>query len=188
MSSHELYPYSEIKEEYSFPGEMPVPEPVGFGDPGISSLKANADHSHAPDTSTGTVVQERLVRFTGNWIGPSTIALGTWYLLGNIPLMTFAKKFGGTNLRFIYGFSMFNTVGSTVGYIGASPTNSPGDIVVVGVFGLSITNNHAGFTGAVEIPNRGAADYNITWWVQAGGNVTSDAWDMFWGRVAEVWP
>ena len=30
-----------------FLGEMPVPEPIGDSDPGISALKANADHTHA---------------------------------------------------------------------------------------------------------------------------------------------
>jgi hypothetical protein len=30
----------------TFQGEMPLPEPVGSSDPGISNLKANADHVH----------------------------------------------------------------------------------------------------------------------------------------------
>jgi hypothetical protein len=30
-----------------FLGEMPIPEPIGDSDPGISALKANADHTHA---------------------------------------------------------------------------------------------------------------------------------------------
>ena len=38
--------YFTQPEDPTFPGEMPLPEPVGFSDPGMSAQKANADHAH----------------------------------------------------------------------------------------------------------------------------------------------
>jgi hypothetical protein len=40
------YTYFEPGKEPEFPGEMPIPDPVGDSDSGVSSLKANADHTH----------------------------------------------------------------------------------------------------------------------------------------------
>jgi hypothetical protein len=185
-----LYPYYEEGEHPTFPGEMPTPQPVGFNDPGISSLKANADHSHAPATDSGTVVQERMAKVTlASWGGGALSS--TWIMLGAVPLILFNKRFGGTNLRFAMGASCWSTnVGGNLS-VGVSPTNSSGDIVYVTTFFFNNTGIHEAFTGMAEIANRGAADYNCSWWVQSTVGplaMNSDANDTFWVTVAEVWP
>lgn len=185
MSDRGLYPYYKETAAPTFPGEMPYPEPVGFADPGISDLKANADHSHAPATDSGTIVQERLSSHYGIW--GSGILTGSWVLIGSMSLIGLGKRFGGTNLRVQWGGSCFAITTGQIA-IAVSPTNSSGDLAQVAQFYFNTTGEHHHFSGIIELPNRGAADYNVTFWMAGNMNMNTDGFDMAYATVSEVWP
>lgn len=182
----QTYPYFTPAKEPTWEGEVPNPEPVGYGaDPGLSMAKANADHVHAINTESGTIVSSKGVRYYGGWSGGNISA--QWYILGNVPAMSFRKRFGGTNLLFQMGASAFVTGAGWVA-IAASPTNVQADLCEAAHFYFNNVSVHQTITGYVEVAGRAAADYNITWWATGNAIMGGDNYDIFWGRVWEVWP
>lgn len=185
MSTHDLYPYFEETTAPTFPGEMPVPEPVGSADPGISQLKANADHSHPADTSSGAIVQEKLMRIYGGWGSGAVTA--TYVPVGNQPGLSIDKKYIGTVLRAHFGCSCWAVVGGPINMaISFNGTNSA--LSLIGGFYFNDTGKHLSWSGIVDVPNLSSGTFPISFWIGGAMTLNTDVNDLFYGRVMEVWP
>lgn len=185
MSQSEPYPYYEEPGQYSFPGEMPMPSPVGFADPGISSLKANADHSHDTANDSGTVVQDKLLKVVGGW--GAGLLTGTYVPVGNQPGLSINKGYSGTILRASFGCSAWAVALGNM-YVGVSFTGTNAAITQVGVFYFNTTGDHRGFTGCHDVINMASGNYPVSYWLAGSVSFSTDSNDSFWGRITEVWP
>ena len=82
----------------TWPGEMPLPAPIGFADPGVSQLKSNADHTH--ELNIGGINSQ------APWFNVLTTTPWTWQglpyrqpqytRLGNVTLLRGVWTTGGT--------------------------------------------------------------------------------------------
>lgn len=182
------YPYFKETDTPVFPGEMPYPEPVGISDPGISSLKANADHSHADNVDSGTIIQEKLISYQGPTLNGNQTGAYQW--IANLGVINMTKKYPGTVFLWHYGYTMttIGGPGSTL-YTAVSPSNMVTDLIGVGQFYFNTISQRTTVTGAGSTSGRASGLYTIGVWV-AGNNcpVATYADDSWWFIAKEAWP
>lgn len=137
---------------------------------------------------SGTVVQQQdRIAMTG--LGSTNTT--TYVVISVIAQVNFVKQYAGTLLVVEMGASAFvtGTVGSV--YIGFSPTNSVGNMNQVSQFFFNALSTHQSFTGLQRISGLAAGSYPCTWWARVGNAATtlnSDANDLIWTRIREIWP
>jgi hypothetical protein len=141
MSS--AYPYFTPLDDPQFPGETPLPAPVGDADSGVSILKANADHTHLHEIGGETNSWQDVLFGAGwyNWAQSNRFC--QYSRIGNVAF-----------LRGVFGGPASGPIGSTMGTIPVDfcPKNGMNELFP------AVTN--AGFAG-VSVRDNGNVVFQI---------------------------
>jgi hypothetical protein len=135
---------------------------------------------------SGTVVQNRTWGIFGGWGTTNS----TTYVVISGSGVSITKRFTSTYLELSCGVSGWITAGPGVVTFGLSPTNSGANVTPVAQFYFNNLNTHSHWTGLVALTGIAAGTSTYSWWLkcQSGVSVTSDATDVFWGKLKEIWP